>query len=250
MTRFPSPAQEGTLNPPSHYAGVPSFALRFRFTRGVQPIVVLLCVCGVLLFLYLAHEIAEGDRWSLDSAILLALRRPGDLHTPIGPLWMQQSAIDISALGGFTVLWLLSAVVVGYLLLIRRREEALLLAISLIAASLLNAGIKELVRRPRPFVVPHLANVSNASFPSGHAMLSATTYLTMAVLLARLQTGLWARIYIHTLAIGLVLLIGLSRIYLGVHWPSDVLGGWCLGAAWSLGFSLLAASRLKPAPAR
>src|ERR1700684_1057128 len=125
-----------------------------RLPRGMHPIIALLAVCGLLTFVHLAHEILEGDKWGLDQQILLALRRPGDTHIPIGPVWMQQSAIDISALGGFTVLWLLSAVVVGYLLLIRRSRDAAFLAISMIAACLLNAAIKDYVGRPRPFVVP------------------------------------------------------------------------------------------------
>lgn len=221
--------------------------MRLRLPHGARPLAILLGVSALVLFVYLAHEIAEGDRFSFDRAILLALRRPGQLQTPIGPRWLEQSAIDISALGGFTVLWLLSIGVVIFLLILRLRLEAGLLAASLIAASLLNSGIKDLVGRPRPFVVPHLAQVSSASFPSGHAMLSATTYLAMAALLARNQQSLAARYYILGWAIALVLLIGASRIYLGVHWPSDVLGGWCLGAAWGLGF-WWAAERLDRRP--
>jgi undecaprenyl-diphosphatase len=197
-------------------------------------------VATVALFVYLAHDIVSGEHWSFDRAILLALRRPGQLQTPIGPAWLNQSAIDLSALGGFTVLWLLTAALIGFLARIGRGRDALLLAGSVIGASLLNAVIKEIVHRPRPFVVPHLAQVSNASFPSGHATLSAVAYFTMAALLVRTRRDVGTRAYILVAAIVLVLMIGLSRIYLGVHWPSDVLGGWCFGAAWGVGFWMVA----------
>lgn len=179
-------------------------------------------------------EVREGDTFRSDSAILLAFRRPGDLATPIGPKWLTQSAIDLSALGGFTLLWLLGGFALGYLVYIRRRAEAAWLASSVIGASVVNALLKVFLHRPRPEVVPHLAVVSNASFPSGHAMISAAVYLTLATLLAEAQPRRSARAYLVAFAVALVFLIGCSRIYLGVHWPSDVLAGWCFGAVWAL----------------
>jgi undecaprenyl-diphosphatase len=196
-------------------------------------------VSALLLFGHIVHAIARGQEWSLDRRILLALRKPGEPQVPIGPLWMEQSAIDISALGGFTLMWLLSAALIGLYLLTQHALEAGLFAVSVIGSSLLNAGVKRLIARPRPFVVPHLANVANGSFPSGHAMLSATAYLTLAVLTSHAMPHETDRIYVVAVTMLFVLAIGLSRIYLGVHWPSDVLGGWCLGAVWALAFSAI-----------
>jgi undecaprenyl-diphosphatase len=229
----------------------PASTARRAIPLGSGPLLVFLAAATVALFVYFAHEALLGDQLSFDRAILLALRRPADLHTPIGPAWLRQSAIDISALGGFTVLWLLSAALIGFLIRIGRGRDAALLAGSVIGASLLNAVIKHLVHRPRPFVVPHLAEVSNASFPSGHATLSAVAYFTMAALLVRTRHDLGTRLYILLLAIVLVVMVGVSRIYLGVHWPSDVLGGWCFGSAWGIGFWFFAAwlDRLTPGAA-
>jgi len=91
------------------------------------------------------------------------------------------------------------------------------------------------IRTPSPDFVAHAARVFTSSFPSGHATLSAITYLTMGALLARLHTSLRIRIYLISVAVFLILLIGMSRVYLSVHYPTDVLGGWCIGAAWAMG---------------
>jgi undecaprenyl-diphosphatase len=219
---------------------------RLGHLHELRLLVVLFCVSATLLFAHIAHAIVKGQQWSLDRQILLALRRPEQPQDPIGPLWLEQTAIDLSALGGFTLMWLLSAVLVGFFLLMGRSLEATLFAVSVVGSSLLNAGVKRLIARPRPFVVPHLATVSNGSFPSGHAMLSATAYLSLAVLTAHVMPGELARIYVVAITIAIVVSIGLSRIYLGVHWPSDVLGGWCLGAVWALLFSVVEVALTTP----
>jgi len=120
------------------------------------------------------------------------------------------------------------------LLYIRKRAEAAWLAVSIIGASVLNTLFKLSLNRPRPELVTHLAKVSNASFPSGHAMISAAIYLTVGAMLAETQRQVSAKAYLMGLAGILVLLIGASRIYLGVHWPSDVMAGWCFGSVWAL----------------
>lgn len=180
------------------------------------------------------ESIAEGGSFRLDTALLVALRRPRNLDQPIGPSWLLQSAVDLSALGGFTLQWLLGGASVLFLVYIRRRAEAAWLAGSILGASILNASLKSMLHRPRPELVPHLAMVSNASFPSGHAMISAAIYLTIGAMMAETQPRRSARIFLMSFAGLLVLLIGISRIYLGVHWPSDVLAGWCLGSVWAL----------------
>ncbi len=151
---------------------------------------------------------------------------------PIGPGWLLQSAVDISALGGFTLITLFGGIGVGFLLALRRRIEAAWIGIALVGATLLSSALKQWLHRPRPELVPHLARVSSLSFPSGHAMVSSAVYLTLAIMLGEAQPAL--RRYFIALAVALVVLIGCTRVYLGVHWPSDVLAGWAFGSAWAL----------------
>jgi undecaprenyl-diphosphatase len=202
--------------------------------RWLWPLIALAVVGAAGLTGFMIDELREGEAFGYDASLLLALRRPGDLGAPIGPEWLRQAAIDISALGGFTVLWLLGAVIVGYLALRRLRIEAACIAASVIGASLLNIGLKSLIHRARPEVVPHLVEAFNSSFPSGHAMSSAAIYLTIAITLTGAQPHPGGRIYVMAFAVVLVMLIGASRVFLGVHWPSDVLAGWALGGAWAL----------------
>ena len=140
---------------------------------------------------------------------------------------------DVTSLGGATVLSLMTAAVVGYLLVDEKRAAALFVLASVAGGAALSTVLKLAFARPRPNIVPHLVEVHTASFPSGHAMLSAVIYLTLGALLARVERPPRIKIYVLTVAILLTFLIGLSRVYLGVHWPTDVLAGWCAGAAWA-----------------
>ena len=208
--------------------------LNVQSARWLWPVLLLAGLSALAFAVLLVDKIAKGKALKLDTSLLLALRRPGHLDTPIGPAWVEQSAIDLSALGGFTLQWLLGGAAIGFLLYIRKRAEAAWLAGSIIGASVLNAVFKLSLNRPRPELVTHLAKVSNASFPSGHAMISAAIYLTVGAMLAETQRRVSAKAYLMGLAGVLVLLIGASRIYLGVHWPSDVMAGWCFGSVWAL----------------
>lgn len=185
------------------------------------------------LFVTLAGEVIEGDTQGFDRAILLALRNPADRADPIGPAWLEEVARDVTALGGHSVLGLVTLSVLAYLLLSRRRGAALLVLASVGGGMVLSALMKLGFDRPRPDLVPHYTRVYTASFPSGHAMLSAITYLTLGSLLARIEAERRLKIFFLGLALVVTVLVGLSRVYLGVHWPSDVLGGWCGGAAWA-----------------
>lgn len=173
---------------------------------------------------------------------MLALREPADLSDPVGPEWLEKFAIDLTSLGGHTVLTLLVIIVGAYLLLAGRRATAALLAGSAVGAALVSHGFKLLVDRARPDVVEHLVEVSTPSFPSGHALLSACVYLTLGALLARQFPQPALRRFFIGVAAGITMLVGLSRVYLGVHWPSDVLAGWIVGALWAWGCWVLASS--------
>lgn len=188
---------------------------------------------GLFLFLSLASEVSEGETHAFDERILLGLRVPGDLGTPIGPYWLNHAMNDITALGGTTVLSLMTVLATTYLLLGRRRAIAFFMLLSIVGGWLVSQLAKFGIARPRPDIVPHLVEVHDMSFPSGHAMLSAVTYLTLAALLSRAEQYRSTRIFLIGTGILLTLLIGMSRVYLGVHYPTDVLGGWCAGATWA-----------------
>lgn len=190
---------------------------------------------GLLLFLELGGEVLEGEPFAFDRAVLLAMREPGDPADPLGPHWFESMARDLTALGSFAVLALLTLAVVGYLLITRRRAVAAFVAVAVGGGAIASSLLKGLFQRPRPDLVPHAVEVYSHAFPSGHAMLSAVTYLTLGALLARLETRRRAKLYLLGVAVLLTALVGVSRIYLGVHWPSDVLAGWCMGASWAIG---------------
>ncbi|MGA0602551.1 phosphatase PAP2 family protein [Caulobacter sp. KR2-114] len=215
-------------------ASAPAGPQAAQAVRWLWPLLLLAGAGALGLAIHLIDEIAEGERFRLDTALLLALRQPGHPGVPIGPAWLLQSAIDVSALGGFTLQWLLGGAACLFLVAVRRRAEAAWLAVSLAGASAINTGLKSLIDRPRPQIVPHLAQVSNASFPSGHAMISAAVYLTAGAMLCEAMPLRRGRLFVMLFAGLLVVLIGASRVYLGVHWPSDVLAGWCLGGLWAL----------------
>ena len=210
----------------------------------------LLAILGVALALYgfaeLAGEVVEGDSLRLDRAILLALRDPADPADPIGPRWFEEMARDMTALGSHLILGGATLAAAGYLLLSRQRGAALLLLAAIGGGMLLSQGLKLGFDRPRPDLVPHAVAVYTASFPSGHAMLSAVTWLTLGALLMRVQRRRRLKAYILSIAVLTTLLVGASRVYLGVHWPSDVLAGWCVGAGWAL--LCWQASRFLPGP--
>lgn len=188
---------------------------------------------GGLGFAVIADEAAEGETHVFDEAILLALRAPGDPNNPIGPPWLELAVSDITSLGGYIVLTLIVASVSIYLLIAGKWRNALVVAGAAASGTMLSEGLKLGFARPRPDLVPQLAEVHSLSFPSGHAMLSAVIYLTLGALLARFHQRRREKALVMTYAVLITILVGASRVYLGVHWPTDVLAGWCLGAAWA-----------------
>ena len=188
---------------------------------------------SVWAFLGVAGEMAEGELTAFDRRILLALRDPHDLANPIGPKGFEESMRDVTALGGVTVLTLVAVVAILVLMFHGKRRQALVFAATLAATFVSSEVLKHLYNRPRPDLVPHGSYVYSASFPSGHSTLSAATYLTLATVIASLEAERETKILIYVVAILMVTAIGFSRIYLGVHWPSDVLAGWALGSTWA-----------------
>ena len=184
-------------------------------------------------FVLLASQVAKGHTKSFDEQILLALREPDDPANPIGPVWLEETARDVTALGSTVVLWLATLAVAGFLALDRRYS-----AMGFVLGAVLSGwGLSFLLKmgfdRPRPELVPHLMRVYFSSFPSGHSMMSAVVYGTLGSLLSSLVTRRRLKFYFLAVAALLAVLVGVSRVYLGVHYPTDVLAGWSAGLAWS-----------------
>lgn len=191
-------------------------------------------------FLKLVSEMREGETHAVDEAILLALRDPTDPSDPIGPPWVEAMFRDLTSLGSPVVLALITTAVVGYLWLERKRGTALFVVLAVVGGAVLETLLKLGFARPRPELVSHLVDVNSFSFPSGHATMATITYLTLGVLLARVEERRRMKLYLLAVAIFIALVVGISRVYLGVHWPTDVVAGWCVGAAWALACWLVA----------
>jgi undecaprenyl-diphosphatase len=195
---------------------------------------VLIAVAGVWGFISLADEVGEGDTQKFDDWAIRALRRADDPAIPVGPPWLQEAARDITSLGGVTFLTLLTFFVAGYLLMVRKYHAMWLVLIATFSGLAVSTVLKHLFNRPRPELVPHLSYVYTSSFPSGHSMMSAVTYLTLGTLLARLTPGWAVKIYLVAAALVITFLVGVSRVYMGVHYPTDVLAGWTAGLVWAI----------------
>jgi undecaprenyl-diphosphatase len=187
-------------------------------------------------FAELAEAVNEQGTQKFDEAILSALREPGHPDQLIGPKWVEQSLRDITALGGETVLTLITIVVCFYLTLSGRHDLSLFTCLAVVGGSIVTFALKDFFDRPRPELVPHiLVEVSSWSFPSGHAMGSAIVYLTLGAMLTESAPNWRLKAYVMGVAVALTLLIGSTRVFLGVHYPTDVLAGWALGFAWAYG---------------
>lgn len=195
---------------------------------------IFIIVLGTFIFVLIANAVNEGETNYFDLMILKSLRVQGNLHQPIGPEWVELAMRDITSLGGVTFIVIITVIVAGFLLLQKNYNAMWLILIATIGGALLNLGLKEWIGRGRPPIIFHLVYVNSLSFPSGHSMISAIVYLTQASLLARIQKKKSIRVYIITIALILTFLIGISRVYLGVHYPTDVLAGWSIGFAWAL----------------
>jgi undecaprenyl-diphosphatase len=185
-------------------------------------------------FIALAGEVAEGDTREFDERTLAALRQPGQPELPIGPAWLRGAALDVTALGSPTVLGLTVLGITGYLWLQRLYRTGTFVLIASAGGWTLTTALKQMFERARPDIVPHLREVSTLSFPSGHALTSAAVYLTLGALLMRIAERPATKFYCMGAAMLVTVLVGCSRVYLGVHYPTDVLAGWTAGLSWAL----------------
>lgn len=188
-------------------------------------------ICG---FLALHSEVREGDTNAFDRALILALRQTIDPNQLRGPRWFHEMARDITALGGFTVLGLITLAALAVLLVYNRRRQAAVFAAAAVAAQVAAEVIKHYVGRPRPAFVAQYDLIASSSFPSGHSMMAPAIYFTLAAIVAAGELRFGARVLLLAGSVALVVAIGVSRVYLGVHWPTDVIAGWTLGSAVAL----------------
>lgn len=205
---------------------------------GGQELTVLLSLLAIAVavwgFIEITDEVLENDTQAFDKWVVRSVRRADDPATPVGPRWLQEMGRDLTAFGGICSLMLFTVVVAGYLTLIDKKR----MAAFLVSASFSGLGVslllKQVFSRPRPDVVPHLSHVYTSSFPSGHSMLSAVVYLTLGSLVAAITPRPVIKIYVLAVAAFLTVGVGVSRVYLGVHYPTDVLAGWIAGLVWAL----------------
>lgn len=205
---------------------------RFGVTQAVAAVLTIFAA-STFAFIEISGEVREGETLKFDNAILAALRSPSNPSDPVGPAWLLSTFQDISALGGVAVLTLLTIAICSFCLLHKKIKLTLFFLGSMGGGALLMVALKLIFARPRPSVVPHLVPVSMESFPSGHSMSAAIFYLTLGALLAQSTTRPLLKWFYYGFACLIALLVGFSRVYLGVHYPTDVLAGWCAGIAWS-----------------
>lgn len=209
---------------------------RDRYRSLLKPLFIgFVAALLVFLFAYLGGEVVEGDTHTFDMRLLL-----GAQSLRLGHPWVAEIMRDLSGLGSTSVLTLFTVAIVGYLALFSARATAFLVATSVISGSVLVSVFKAAFGRLRPDAAYAELAVPGLSFPSGHATMSAIVFLTAGALLASTRSRLAERIYILVSAALVTALVGLSRVALGAHWATDVLGGWTFGAAWAIVWLLIA----------
>ena len=203
---------------------------RMAVRRPPAPLIGVVACAGAILLLLMLERLLVRTPFAWDAAILRAVRAWG------GPHWLAGAAMDVTALGGGTVLTIVVTATTAFLFITRHRLTALALVAATLGGNAVVDLTKAWVARPRPDVVPHLVPVHNLSFPSGHSASSAIVYFTLAALASQLTEERAVRRFLVVIAIALTGMVGASRVYLGVHWPSDVIAGWCFGVVWAIGW--------------
>ena len=221
--------------------------LRRHIPEYATEITLILVSLGLLVFAGLTGRMINGETGFFDQRVLLWFRNSEDLADPIGPELLEVVVRDITALGGVIVLALICLFVLGVLCLRKLYGLAGFVLVSVVAGSLMNTLLKEIIARPRPDIVPHATDAALSSFPSGHTMMSTIVYLTLGALLSLSTNNTRIKLYILAWSIVLPFMVGVSRLYLGVHWPTDIIAGWIAGATWSLLCLLIYDHLLAPA---
>jgi undecaprenyl-diphosphatase len=196
-------------------------------------------VAAIWAFLSLAGEVREGELNAFDKWVLAALRHANSPHNALGPKWLTGSMRDITALGSFTVLFLITIVAVSVLYMHGKKRQAGVLAAGVVLAEISGELLKLFYGRTRPSFAIYGDLPTSLSFPSGHSTVATATYFLLALIVSGLEVRRAAKVLIFSMAALLAIAIGFSRVYLGVHWPSDVIAGWCLGGFWALAASLV-----------
>ena len=199
----------------------------FYTTVGIFLVVgVAIAIAGTLAFAGLGEWVREGATQRYDVAVL---RWIGQHHTPL----LTRIAIELTYLGTGTVVLTIVGVAALFLWHTEHKHSARLLLAAVAGSILLNNILKLWFARPRPEVFERLTQTASSSFPSGHAMSAMVCYGTVAYLVIRLQKHHWSRVLTGTTALILILGICTTRVYLGVHYPSDVIAGMIVGLAWA-----------------
>ena len=208
--------------------------------RGREVAALVVVLASIAAFVTLLALISSPEIQRFDESVIRALRNQQDASNPIGPKWVQELARDYTALGGYGVLSTLTVLIALFLSFAGKRRRAWFAAFVVFAGYLVSTGLKAAIGRPRPAIVPYLSNFNSASFPSGHSMMSAVVYITFSLMLADLanRKRVSALLFIAPVAISAA--VGFSRVYMGVHYPTDVFAGWCAGISWALGCWLIA----------
>jgi len=203
-------------------------------TKEIKVLIVFfLLFSSTLIFIGVGNIVSKGSTRDFDITIIKSFRSMDDFGLHSGPIWIKEFMTDITALGGGNVLAIITVFVSIFLILQKRYDAFWLLLAATIGGTLISFWLKDIYDRERPDLIYRLVTVTSLSFPSGHSMMSAVLYLTQAAIVARFQKERKIRIYILSIALVLTFIIGLSRVYLGVHYPTDVLGGWTIGLAWA-----------------
>jgi undecaprenyl-diphosphatase len=203
-------------------------------------VVLALATASLWGFIKIADAVSAGDTQAFDHWLLFSMRDLTNAADPIGPLWFEEVARDATALGGIAWLTCSIGVIAIFLWLDDKVQMMVFMLAATIGGAVLSAALKYHYHRPRPELVPHLSHVYSSSFPSGHSMRSAVVYLTLGSLLAAVMPNPKLKTFILSVAVLLTLFVGVSRVYLGVYYPTDVLAGWLAGLLWSLLCWLLA----------
>ena len=199
-----------------------------------------LVVAGAWGFLELAGEVSEGDTRAWDAWILRSMRTGPGLDHLVGPEWLERAVLELTSLGGLYFATLLTTLVVLGLALGGRWARAGVVAAAMIGGAIWITLLKGFYARVRPTEVVHLMQETTESFPSGHASIASAMYLTLGLLLAQLARHRRFKAFYLITALLLTFLVGLTRLAIGVHYPTDVLGGWLLGGAWAVAIWLIA----------